>query len=257
MDNRIVEIRRIGSTGDGLSCRRVEFQQQPASGTCIVCFLPWLFSYARSLESGLIPPGCLLAYEMPHAIVSPLPAKSVDALQVVVRDFLAILHQRQLDAADVTLVGLSIGNFVATYIANQIGARLFSVASGDRGEVLVWSSPLADGIRKQAETSGLRYADFETTLNTFNPINNLDNIGDGSVFIAGRFDKVIPYRCARNVALTARAQNSTTRRIVLPLGHTSTLLAGARYLRFLTKPRAKTRASTAKEANAGSGPAAC
>lgn len=241
MRNSIVDIRRIGPKGEnGLSCRRVELLGDPASNHHIICFLPWLFSYARSAEVGLIPPGCLLAYEMPHAIVSSAPAKSVDALHVVVNDFLAMMQKLQLEPAKLTLVGLSIGNFAATYIANKIGARLWSVAAGDRGEVLVWKSSLAEGIRTQAESNGLRFSDFEKTLNAFNPINNLDNIGDHSIFIAGCFDTVVPYRCARNVALAARTRNRSARRIILPFGHSGTLIAGVKYLRLKSRALART-----------------
>ncbi len=221
--------------GAGLSCRRVEFSSLPASDRQIVCFLPWLFSYARSIDAGLIPAGCLLAYEMPHAIVSPSPDKSIEALQVVVRDFREFMDRRQLHPASLTLVGLSIGNFAATYIANQIGARLYSVASGDRGEELVWNSVLAKGIRAQAEARGLSYADFKTALHAFNPINNLDNLGDGSIFISGRFDRVVPYRCASTIAVTARTRNHTMRRIVLPFGHSGTLFTGIRGLHFFMR----------------------
>jgi pimeloyl-ACP methyl ester carboxylesterase len=257
VDNQLFDIRRIGSMGEGgLSCRRLEFHHKRAPNRQIICFLPWLFSYARSFEAGIIPPGCLFVYEMPHAIVSASPGKSVEALHVVVQDFLALMQQRQFDPAALTLVGLSIGNFVATYLANRIGARLWSVASGDRGEVLVWNSILAEGIRKQAEANGVHYPDFEKTLNAFNPINNLDNLGDGSTFIAGRFDKIVPYRCARNVALAARSLNRTTRRIVLPLGHSGTLFAGVQYLRFMMRARnaQETTPERMKKAGAEAGP---
>ena len=245
----LVDIRRIGPTGEGgLSCRRVQLHPETAADNHIVCFLPWLFSYARSADAGLIPPGCLLAYEMPHAIVSSSPDKSVDALHVVVDDFLTMMNKLQLDPAKLILVGLSIGNFAATYIANKIGARLWSVAAGDRGEVLVWNSSLATGIRAQAESSGLRFDDFERTLSPFNPINNLANIGERSIFISGYFDTVVPYRCARSVALAARAHSRSARRFVLPLGHSETLVAGVKCLRLMTRVSAATVRITSQPA---------
>jgi pimeloyl-ACP methyl ester carboxylesterase len=252
--NTLVDIRRIGPMGEGgLSCRRVQLHRETASDSHIICFLPWLFSYARSADAGLIPPGCLLAYEMPHAIVSPSPDKSVDALHVIVDDFLTMMNKLQLDPDKLILVGLSIGNFAATYIANKIGARLWSVAAGDRGEVLVWNSSLATGIRAQAESSGLRFDDFEKTLSPFNPINNLENIGGRSIFISGYFDTVVPYRCARNVALAARTRNRTARRFVLPLGHSETLVAGVRCLRFMTRVSAATVQITTPQSNSPEG----
>jgi pimeloyl-ACP methyl ester carboxylesterase len=174
----------------------------------------------------------IAAYEMPHAIVSPSPATSIQALQTVVDDFLDLMVQRDLDPANLTLMGLSIGNFAATYLANMIGARLWAIAPGDRGEVLLWSSSFAASLRKQAEARGYSYSDFEAALRDFNPINNLRNIGAGSVFIAGRFDNVVPYSSATNIAAEARASNPSTRTLVLPLGHSGTLFAGVQYLRL-------------------------
>src|SRR5690606_11461852 len=76
------------------------------------------------------------------------------------------------------------------------------------------------------------YADFEATLKAFNPVNNLRHIGAGSTFIVGRFDTVVPYRSAMNVATEAKANNPTARNLVLPLGHSSTLFTGVQLLRF-------------------------
>lgn len=230
------EVLRLGRTDRcSLSCRRIEVHSddpQTSDGEQIVCFLPWLLSYAQCQDARLLPPGTTIAYEMPHAIVSPSPATSVQALRIVVDDFLQVMQQRKLEPARLTLMGLSIGNFAATYLANLIGARLWAIASGDRGEALIWSSSFAAGVRRLAEARGYGYADFKAALREFNPINNLRNIGAGSIFIAGRFDRVVPYRSAMNIVNEARNHNPATRSIVMPFGHSGTLFAGVQYLRL-------------------------
>lgn len=235
------EVLRVGRKGhSGLSCRRVEvWPDQPTSPgeSQVICFLPWLLSYARCRDARLLPPDTSIAYEMPYAIVSPSPATSIEAVQVVVDDFLQLMEQRNLDPANLTLAGLSIGNFAAIYLANLIGARLWAIAAGDRGEALIWSSSLAAGVRRQAEARGYSYWDFKAALHDFNPINNLRNIRAGSTFVAGRFDTIVPYRSSMNIAAEARNFNPATRCIVLPFGHSGTLLAGVQYLRLRNRTR--------------------
>ncbi len=232
--NGIVDIRRIGRSGQGgLSSRRVELRGSGDGETsAVICFLPWLFNFSRARDAGLILPQTTLAYEMPHAIVSATPEMSVEALHAVTRDFLTFIDQRRLDPSRLTLVGLSIGNFAATYIANLIGARLCAVSAADRGEDLIWSSSLAAHVRRQAEHRGIGYDDFAGILRDYNPINNLRNIQPGSTFIVGYFDKVVPYRSARNVVAQARNDIKSIRSAILPFGHSGTLYGGIRYLRF-------------------------
>src|SRR5690606_17660476 len=145
------EVLRVKRKGRGsLLCRRVEFDAGTAGvsqSEQLVCFLPWLLSYGNCRKARLLPPNLLAAYEMPHGIVSSSPETCVAALQVVVDDFLELMLERSLQPAKLTLLGLSIGNFAATYIANMIGARLWAVAPGDRGEVLLWNSSIARGLR--------------------------------------------------------------------------------------------------------------
>lgn len=235
------EVLRLGRRDRwGLSCRRIEMQAgkpQQAEGEQIVCFLPWLLSYAQCRDARLLPPQAWIAYEMPPAVVNPSPVTSIQALRIIADDFLKLMDQRKLDPAKLTLLGLSIGNFAATYLANLVGARLWSIASGDRGEVLLWSSTYASGVRMQAEARGYSFADFAAALRDFNPINNLRNIAAGSIFIAGRFDRIVPYDSAKKVAAEARSHNPATSSIVLPFGHNGTLFAGVQYLRLRSKRR--------------------
>lgn len=226
---------RVSRKGRGsLTCRRVELVSgnPGSSGEQVICFLPWLLDYDQCREARLLPPHVLAAYEMPHGIVSPSPSTSIEALNLVVGDFLELLQERRLDPANITLLGLSIGNFAAVYLANMIGARLWAIAPGDRGETLIWTSSIAAGLRQKAEASGVGFADFGAALSKFNPINNLRNLRAGSTFVAGRFDTVVPYRLARQVAAAARTQNPGTRSFVLPLGHAGTLFAGVQLLRL-------------------------
>lgn len=236
MRNECCDVLRVSRKGRGsLTCRRVELashQDRRPGGEQIVCFLPWLLGYHQCREARLLPHNVLAAYEMPHGIVSPSPSTSIEALQLVVDDFLELMQERSLDPATLTLLGLSIGNFAATYLANMIGARLWAIAPGDRGEALIWTSSIAAGLRQRAEAQGYGFADFGAALSQFNPINNLRNLRAGSTFIAGRFDTVVPYGSARRVAAVARTHNPATRSIVLPLGHAGTLFAGVQLLRL-------------------------
>ena len=232
-----VEAHRIGRRGhSGLNCRRIEVHATERGSferEQVVCFLPWLLGYERCREAGLLPPDVTIAYEMPYAIVSPCPTVSIQALQVVVEDFLHLFEQRRLDPARLTLMGLSIGNFAAIYLANMLGAQVWAIAPGDRGEVLIWTSSLAVSVRRLAKARGYTYSDFKSALNELNPINNLRNIGSGSTFVAGRIDTIVPYRSAINIAAEAQRYNPQIRSIVVPLGHSGTLFAGVQSYRYM------------------------
>jgi hypothetical protein len=127
----------------------------------------------------------LACYEMPAAIVSSEPRLCAEAMLGLVSDAERLLLDRNVCGNDALIVGLSVGTYPATYLANRIGARLCSVASADRADVAVWESPATRIIRRRAMKRGLQLADYSRALRGTHPAENLAAIGDGSIFCSG------------------------------------------------------------------------
>src|SRR5206468_9948454 len=102
-------------------------------------------------------------YEMPSAIVSSEPERCVQAMLALVQDAERLLADRGV-AEDALIVGLSIGSYPATYLANRIGARLCSVASADRADVAIWESPATCIIKRRAVHKGYQLSHYSDAL---------------------------------------------------------------------------------------------
>lgn len=178
------------SVGDDTSTAFTRIDGDPHAA--IICCLPWRMPYRLALASRIVPRNFLACYEMPRAIVSSEPELCVRAVHAVVEDATRIFARTRLEPAQLLVVGLSIGNAVATVLANRIGARLCSVASADRGDLTLWESPASAQVKKLAETKGYRIADFTRALHGLHTVENLRNLAPGSRFVVGLKDEVIP-----------------------------------------------------------------
>ena len=74
------------------------------------------------------------------------------------------------------------GTAPATYLANHIGARLYSVASADYGHLMLWQSPATLLVKARAIEKGYSLADFADAMSWRHPVENLSNLREGSVF---------------------------------------------------------------------------
>ena len=104
-----------------LAFRRID--GSPASN--VIYFLPWFTPFWFARRAGFAPLDFLAAYEMPPAIVSSEPAFCVQATRGLVQDAERLLQKRKIKTEDAVIVGLSVGTYPATYLANRIGARAF------------------------------------------------------------------------------------------------------------------------------------
>jgi len=91
------------------------------------------------------------------------------------------------------LIGFSMGSVPATIAADRFQCRLWSLASADRGDLMIWSSRKARDIRVQAEGLGYRRQDFAHWLHGLNPIDCIDGLHSDSRLVFGVFDRYI--RC--------------------------------------------------------------
>lgn len=163
-----------------------------ADGT-IVCCLPWQMPFKLAKAAGLVPrTGLLACYEMPQAIVSSEPARCVSAVHAVVDDAIELVRQRGVPPGQLLVIGLSIGNATATVLANRLGARLYSIASADRGDLTLWESPASRHVREKAEAKGYGLSDFTDALAGLHTVENLEHIAPGSRFFVGLRDEFIP-----------------------------------------------------------------
>ncbi len=165
----------------------------------VICFLPWKATITSARRMKIIPNDFLACYQLPSAIVSSEPALCAKAVEVLVDDALCLLERLAISPETITSVGFSMGNGPATVLANKSHARLCSVTSADRGDLMLWQSDAAVDIKHLARRKGYQIGDFRQALTGLDPIDNLSNIASDSVFIAAERDMFVPK--ARRVAL--------------------------------------------------------
>jgi pimeloyl-ACP methyl ester carboxylesterase len=181
---------RERSVGDDTSTDFLRIDGDPHS--TVICCLPWRMPYKLALGRRIVPHNFLACYEMPRAIVSSEPELCVQAVRAVVDDMTRVFARSRLEPSQLLVVGLSIGNAVATVFANRVGARLCSIASADRGDLTLWESPASRYVKELAEAKGYHIGDFTQALKGLHTIENLENLGAGSRFVISLRDELIP-----------------------------------------------------------------
>jgi hypothetical protein len=191
MNNRLETalIAAVGRrAGDGDRFRRIDGNRSAR----VIYFLPWNTPLRIARLTGLVALDYLACYEMPASIVSPVPANCVKAVCDILDDVETLVSRRKLERSSLVLVGLSIGNFPATVLANLWRARLCSVCSADRGAHMIWESPAAAAVRSEAEAMGYCSNDFEWAFRGYDPIDNLVGIAPESAFYVSENDPFVP-----------------------------------------------------------------
>jgi pimeloyl-ACP methyl ester carboxylesterase len=196
----------------------------------VLCFLPWRISFPLARRFQLLPKNFLACYEMPPAIVSSEPHQCVEALETIVEDALDLMGSFKVQPATAVFLGLSIGTAPATVLANRTGGRLCSVASADRGDLMLWQSPAAHEIKCKAERKGYRIDDFRRTFQGLNPVENLRNIKRDSIFITSEIDHFVPEVRRRALLHAVRSELPDARIIKSSRGHVRTILSVANQL---------------------------
>jgi hypothetical protein len=220
-----------------LSFRRIDGH----AASRVIYFLPWHTRFAFARRTGIAPLDFLACYEMPPAIVSSEPALCMQAMLGLVLDAERLLNDRGLPGKDATIVGLSVGSYPATYLANRIGARLCSVASSDRGDLAIWESPATRLIKYRAIKRGYRLCHYSQALSGSHPAQNLTGIAPDSIFVVGIRDPCVPHQ--RNAGLLQAIEACVRKAQVIKLdaGHFKTLVVSGRYQRKMlaggSKPR--------------------
>jgi len=181
-------------------------------------------------HAGFAPLDFLACYEMPNAIVSSEPELCVQAMLGLVEDAERLLADRGI-ADDALIVGLSIGSYPATYLANRIGARLCSVASADRADLAIWESPATRIIRRRAVHKGYQLSDYTDAFLGTHPAENLCGIGGGSIFVMGDHDPFVPSDCKAGLLRAIETHSPSAQVIRLNAGHFKTMVTSGRYQR--------------------------
>lgn len=210
------------SVGDDTSTAFTRIDGDPDAA--MICCLPWRMPYRLALASRLVPRNVLACYEMPRAIVSSEPELCVRAVHAVVDDGMRVFARTRLEPSQLLVVGLSIGNAVATVLANRIGARLCSIASADRGDLTLWESPASAQVKKLAESKGHCLADFTRALQGLHTVENLGNLAPGSRFVLGLKDEVIPEPRREGLIAAVRRHIPTAEIAYVDAGHFGTMI---------------------------------
>jgi len=214
----------------------------------VIYFLPWHTPFALARQAGFMPLDFLACYEMPPAIVSSRPELCARAMRGLVDDAQRCLLAARIPAKDAVIVGLSVGSFPATYLANRIGARLCSVASADRADLTIWQSRATRIIKSRAVAKGLRLAHYSRALIGAHPAQNLAAIAKESIFIIGRRDPFIPPLRSAGLLQAIAALAPGAQVITLDAGHFRTMMLSGRYQRAMLGLSAASVWSFAQEA---------
>ena len=208
--------------------RRIE--GRPSAG--IVCFLPWRTPFRVARRIGLVPRDFAACYELPAAIVSASPWAIGAAVRGLVGDACQVIDGR-VGRDRAIVIGYSIGTLPASVVAGRLGVKLLSIASADRGDLMIWESRAARDVRRRAQALGQTVGDFAQALDGLNPVEQIAHIGAGSIFVSGARDLFIP--AARRAALADAVRRSPRRHVVMELaqGHVGTLVIGGRLQRRL------------------------
>lgn len=199
----------------------------------VIYFLPWHTPFGIARGAGFLPLDFLAAYEMPPAIVSSEPARCVEAMAALAADAERLLDAHRVPGKDAVIVGLSVGSYPATCLANRIGGRLCAVASADRADLVIWESFATRIIKHRAVQKGYDLPHYSKALLGTHPADNLRGLAPNSLFVFGRRDPFVPG--ARTNGLLRALDMHAPRAHVAKIhgGHFKTLVASGRYQRAL------------------------
>jgi hypothetical protein len=197
-----------------LAFRRIDGNQTSS----VIYFLPWQTPFAFARHAGFAPLDFLACYEMPNAIVSSDPELCVRAMRALVEDAEQLLAGRGV-AKDALIVGLSVGSYPATYLANRIG------------DLAIWESPATAIVKRRALQKGFELSHYSGALFGTHPAENLSGIAADSMFVIGDHDPYVPRH--RKLSLLQAIETHAPRAQVVKLqaGHFKTLMASGRYQR--------------------------
>jgi hypothetical protein len=203
----------------------VSFRRKHGPGRSrVIIFLPWDMSIERAEALHLFPDSYFACYEMPKGIVSSTPQIPVDCLTEIENTIQDDLDKIHSIGKTPLFIGMSMGNYPATYLANKYRFDLISIVSGHSGDWLTFNSPAASHIRSKAESAGLGQSDFTALLSPLSPLNNLRYLGTHSQFIVGTFDHYIPKQ-SRDALIAGLGKDRPDIPIIrVPLGHLATIL---------------------------------
>jgi hypothetical protein len=143
-------------------------------GPTWVVFLPWRTTLKEAKTHNLLPTtGRVIAYEGPIGLVNPDPAHVKDFLLKLVKD----LKKKKLKQFN--LLGLSVGNYVAFYVASMFDnvEKFVSVVPGYDLGACMYGSNSASLVAEMAKELG--YEDhhaYDKELKGFNPGKHFRNL---------------------------------------------------------------------------------
>lgn len=239
IDNIVVNL-KTAENDCCLEFRRVDGNPESR----VIYFLPWNTSFRLAQCAQFLALDFLACYEVPPALVSSEPELCVRAFEVLVKDCEAVIQSARLEGSELTFVGLSVGSLPATFLANRLRARVCSIASFDRGDLMLWQSQAARHIKERARRKGYRLRDFVRAMRGYNPIENLGYIRSNSAFVFGSRDCFVPESRWRGLKAEVDTQVPGVRAIVVDAGHIRTMLL-SRSLQFALGKKRKAKSGSA------------
>ena len=174
---------------------------------------------------GVVPKDFLACYEMPGAIVSSEPDLCIAALKRLVEDAKEVTTRARIGTAQLLVLGWSMGSGPATYFANSTRAKLRSIASADRGDLLLWETRSCATSKSARSGKGYRLEDFSAASGGYHPAENLTNLRPGSKFVISLRDEFVPQARRRGLVKAVRQHAPGAEIAYYDGGHVKTIVA--------------------------------
>lgn len=196
----------------------------------IICFLPWRVPLGLASKSGHVGPSILACYELPNGTVASEPSVSAEAMRLITTDAENLVAELGLNPSKLVMVGLSLGSGPATYLANKFGCKLISVVSADRGDQMLWESPAVVATKEKAIAKGYDLSDFTDALQGLHPVENLSDVGSGSMFVTAAEDLYVPATRSQALIDAVKSERPCFKVVVSNEGHARTIASVMREL---------------------------
>jgi len=192
-----------------------------------VCFLPWRNTFDESRKHHLLPTtGLVVAYEGPVSLVGTDALETKKSLVNLVDNFDKFFNENGTLRDNMNVLGISVGNLPAFYIANRFNARrLVSICPGARLGENIYRGIATQEVRKRAEERYPSHEDYDEILEGMNPIDNISNLPKGEIYVElGGYDKYIPTSSGEELikAMVEAGKNPKVKRNRFS-GHVSTI----------------------------------
>jgi len=187
-------------------------------------FLPWHMKYKGAESLGFAPEDNIITYSGPVSLAATDPHLSRKSLFTVFEDYKKNVAPR---FKNIKIVGFSLGEYPAVYIANHFEVKSLTLVSpGAKLGQTIWKSLGTRKVKRLSQKLGFLSADeYDNILGDTNPISNIDNLPKEIEIHLGTHDKYILYKFGKEFSDALKKKNKKhTLHVHQGKGHIATML---------------------------------